>query len=241
MTYDIDTKVGLLDDVTGEYFTARLISGSGEVAVDGVPDMHKATIGQVGSYFSVRQSDMQILVTVERSYRVADAQGRPQHMVHLTPLGEISPQGEFTRGVSHFPTSGADLYMVSNEDLNRIFSSHSDVDYKVGSLTAFEDIDVYLDASAFFGRHAAILGQSGSGKSWTVTSLIQSALNSMPSAHIILLDMHGEYCDKQVDGIVATSPFQADKVRSIGAQELEFPHWLLTFSELYRIGYRSGR
>jgi hypothetical protein len=65
-----------------------------------------------------------------------------------------------------------------------------------------------------------------------VTSLIQSALNSMPSAHIILLDMHGEYCDKQVDGIVATSPFQADKVRSIGAQELEFPHWLLTFSEL---------
>jgi DNA helicase HerA-like ATPase len=230
MTQDIDTRVGVLDDVTGEYFRARLITQPKEAAADGT---HKtAAMGQVGSYFAVRQSGVQTLVTVERSYRVADSQGRPQHMVHLTPLGEISPGGDFTRGISHFPTSGAELHLVSSVDLRRIFSGHSDVGYKVGSLAAFDDIDVYLDASAFFGRHAAILGQSGSGKSWTVTSLIQSALNSMPNAHIILLDMHGEYGDKLVDGVSATSPFQADKVRCFGAQDLEFPHWLLTFSEM---------
>lgn len=229
MTDHIDTKVGVLEDITGEYFTARLVAKSGDVKVDG---MHESPIGQVGSYFIVRQSDTQTLVAVERSYGTADSQGNHVHMAHLTPLGEISPAGEFSRGVSHFPTHGAELYMVSNEDLKRIFSRHSDVDYKVGSLTAFDDVDVYLDASAFFGRHAAILGQSGSGKSWTVTSLIQSALVTMPKAHIIILDMHGEYCDKTVDGIVTRSPFDADKVRSFGAQELEFPHWLLTFSEL---------
>ena len=222
------TKIGLLVDVTGEHFTAKLIS-EGDQAASGT---NSVRIGQVGSYLSVKQPDMQILVMVERSYRVADRQGQAAHMVRLTPLGAIGLDGKFSRGVSHFPTSGAEIHVVSPRDLERVFSSHSEVGYKVGRLTPFDAIDVYLDASAFFGRHAAILGQSGSGKSWTVTSLIQSALRSMPQAHIILLDMHGEYCDKDVDGVVAHSPFPASQVRSLQAQEVEFTYWLLAYSEL---------
>ena len=53
-----------------------------------------------------------------------------------------------------------------------------------------------IDPDAFFGRHSAILGQSGAGKSWTVTSFIQSTLKTMPNAHIIILDLHGEYGTK---------------------------------------------
>lgn len=226
MTNNSDTSVGILDDVTGEYFTAKLLTPSGKGQTTDAP------IGQVGSYFSVKHLDVRTLVSVDRSYSETGPNGTTEHRVHLTPLGEINTAGEFTRGISHFPTSGAALYNISNDELKLVFSRHSDADYKVGSLTAFEDVDVYLDASAFFGRHAAIFGQSGSGKSWTVTSLIQSALTSMPNAHIILIDMHGEYCDKTVDGIETKSPFEEEKVRSFGAQELEFPHWLLTFSEL---------
>ena len=222
------TKIGVLIDVTAELFTARLIA-EGDEAVD---KRGPAKIGQVGSYLLVKQSDSQTLVMVERSYQVADKQGRAAHMVRLTPLGQISLEGEFARGISHFPTSGAEIHPVSHSDLKRIFSMHSEVGYKVGRLTSFEDVDVYLDASAFFGRHSAILGQSGSGKSWTVTSLMQSALRSMPKAHIILLDMHGEYCDKEVDGVTASSPFGASNVRSLKAQELEFPYWLLAYAEL---------
>ncbi|RLA49590.1 MAG: ATPase [Gammaproteobacteria bacterium] len=226
------TKIGLLVDVTGDHFTAQLASESDQVASSGMSDINNVRIGQVGSYLSVRQSGLQTLVMVERSYRVADRQGHARHMVRLTPLGEISQEGEFSRGVSLFPTSGAEIHMVSHRDLERVFASHSEVGYKVGRLTPFETIDVYLDASAFFGRHAAILGQSGSGKSWTVTSMVQSALRSMPQAHIILLDMHGEYCDKEVDGVAAKAPFPASKVRSLQAQEVEFPYWLLAYSEL---------
>jgi DNA helicase HerA-like ATPase len=232
MTNKVDTKIGFLVDVTGEYFTARLTSQDDPLSNDNLPGMHKATIGQVGSYFAVRHAGSQTLVMVERSYRTADSQGKAAHMVHLTPLGEIGPEGKFARGIAHFPTSGAELHMVARSDLERIFSNHSGGGFKIGHLTPFTDIDVHLDTSAFFGRHAAILGQSGAGKSWTVTSLIQSALRNLPQAHIIVLDMHGEYCDKQVDDVVATSPFPADKTRCFKAEELEFPHWLLTFSEL---------
>lgn len=237
---EINTRVGLLIDVTGDYFTARLDAQVDKAATGSPADAGQATIGQVGSYFRIDGPSGDILVMVERSYRVADKQGRPAHMVHLTPLGEISPDGDFTRGISHFPISGAELHMMKNGSLEHIFSSYGDSDYKVGRLTSFDSIDVHLDASAFFGRHSAILGQSGSGKSWTVTSLIQSALRSMPHAHIILLDMHGEYCDKDVDGVIARSPFPADKVRSFRAEDLEFPYWLLAFSELCELVINMG-
>jgi hypothetical protein len=232
MVDEKSTKIGLLVDVTGEHFTAKLISQGDQAVPIGMPGMDNVKIGQVGSYLSIKQSGVQTLVMVERSYRIADRQGQAAHMVRLTPLGEISHEGGFSRGVSHFPTSGAEIHVVSHRDLERVFAMHSEVGYKVGRLTPFTSIDVYLDASAFFGRHAAILGQSGSGKSWTVTSMIQSALGSMPQAHIILLDLHGEYCDKEVDGVVTRSPFPVSKVRSLQASEVEFPYWLLAYSEL---------
>jgi DNA helicase HerA-like ATPase len=231
MTDENNTQIGVVADVTAELFTARLFSKRSDDAYR-QPDSSPAITGRVGSYLLVSQADAQILVMVERSYQVADRQGQAAHMVRLTPLGELGRDGEFNRGVSHFPTAGAGLYAVSKEDLRRIFSQRGEVSYKIGRLTSFEDIDVYMDASAFFGRHTAILGQSGSGKSWTVTSLIQSAMRSMPETHIILMDMHGEYSDKEVDGIKSKSPFDATRVRCLNAQDVEFPYWLLSYSEL---------
>ena len=232
MPDEMTTKVGLLAEITGDYFTARLLpEGEGAVS-DKKLGENNARIGQVGSYLSVRQAESLTLVMVERSYRVADRQGQAAQMVRLTPLGEINSKGEFNRGVSSYPNIGDEVHLVSFRHLENIFAAGGDVKFKVGQLTSFDGIDVHLDASAFFGRHAAILGQSGSGKSWTVTSLMQSALRSMPQAHIILLDMHGEYCDKEIDGISASAPFQADRVRSLQAGQVEFPYWLLTYSEL---------
>lgn len=232
MPEEKSAKIGLLAEITGEYFTARLISEGDGAAPGKKLGNSNVRIGQVGSYLSVRQSGSQTLVMVERSYRVADKQGQAVHMVRLTPLGEINSEGNFSKGVSCFPSIGDEVHTVSFEHLEQVFSAHSEAGFKVGQLASFEGINIYLDASAFFGRHAAILGQSGSGKSWTVTSLIQSALHSMPQAHIVLLDMHGEYCDKEVDGITTRSPFPADSVRSLNAQQVEFPYWLLTYSEL---------
>jgi DNA helicase HerA-like ATPase len=227
-----NTRIGFLADITEEYFTARLIGEGDQGTSDRAPGINNIRIGQVGSYLAVKQSNLQTLVMVERSYRATDGKGHAAQMVRLTPLGELNQKGEFTKGVSRFPNIGDEVQVVSPEYLKRIFSAHSDVSYKVGRLVSFEDIDVHLDASAFFGRHVAILGQSGSGKSWTVTSLIQSALHSMPQAHIVLLDMHGEYSAKKVDGLTIHSPFPANKVRSLNAHEVEFPYWLLTYSEL---------
>jgi DNA helicase HerA-like ATPase len=155
-------------------------------------------------------------------------------MLRINPLGEITAKGGFVRGVAHFPTTGAELHLVSGATLSLLFSKYSAADFKVGKLSAFESVDVFIDPDAFFGRHAAILGQSGSGKSWSVTSFIQSTLRAMPNAHVIILDLHGEYGTKDWDPSTSP-PFPADKVRCIKASDLEIPYWLLTYEELIEL------
>ncbi len=231
MTNEQSSILGHLVEVTGESFVALLDSSLENLAADRMIGMDKIRVGQVGSYLMVKQSDTKILCMVESMWTETNSDGHDEQKLRITPLGEFNSSGNFKRGILHFPTIGATLEVVSNWSLERIFSDHSDVYYKVGKLSSFESIDVYLDPSTFFGRHSAILGQTGSGKSWTVTSLIQSALRYMPNAHIIIMDMHGEYGDKKT-GDLASSPFPKSKVRCMDALDLEMPYWLLTYADL---------
>jgi len=223
--------LGQLIEVNGDYFVARLTTDLEGLSTDKMVGMDKVRIGQVGSYLMIKQSGTKILCMVESMWTEVATDGRETFKIRLSPLGEFDSNGNFDRGIHHFPTIGGELHMVSSWNLERIFSDFSDVFYKVGKLSSFESIDVYLDASNFFGRHAAILGQTGSGKSWTVTSLIQSALRYMPNAHIIIMDMHGEYGVKKTDAL-SSSPFPSNKVRCMDALDLEMPYWLLTYSDL---------
>lgn len=231
MKVETSSVLGHLIDIKAEFFVAELKSGPEGFVSEKMIGMDKVRIGQVGSYLMVKQTDYEILAMVERMWREYDHNGMEIYMLRLTPLGEFNRSGHFERGINHYPTVGAELRPVSNWNLEKIFSDYSEEYYKVGKLSSFEAIDVYFDASNFFGRHAAILGQTGSGKSWTVTSLIQSALRYMPKAHIIIMDMHGEYGDKK-NNMQITSPFPPSKVRCLDALDLEIPYWLLTYADL---------
>jgi DNA helicase HerA-like ATPase len=234
MISEKNTLLGHIVESNGAEFVAQLISEEDgfipELTLDGVT----VRIGQIGSYLMVRQSGIYVLVIVESMWQEIDAEGKLVRMLRINPLGEITAKGGFSRGVAHFPTTGAELHLVTAPTLALLFSRYSAADFRIGKLSAFETVDVFMDPDAFFGRHAAILGQSGSGKSWSVTSFIQSTLRAMPNAHVIILDLHGEYGAKEWDPSTSP-PFPADKVRCIKASDLEIPYWLLTYEELIEL------
>ena len=126
MSDNPSARVGILAEVGGDYFTARLI-----VEIDDTVAQRKlgsnARLGQVGSYLTVQQANSQILVIVERSYRVADRQGHAASMVRVTPVGQINADGKFNKGVSAYPSIGDDIYAVSYDSLNAIFSADGEV------------------------------------------------------------------------------------------------------------------
>ncbi len=240
MTTYSNTRIGRITEVRPGQFSATLDEDSdGNLPMITVGSQ-QIPVGQPGSYVAITQGNTRVLAMVSAmvekpggdvSERLTSRTSSKQRTVSLIPLGEISTGGLFENGVKNYPVVGAELHAVSEDDIKSIFVKFRAQGYSVGTLSNDSSLDVCLDPAVLFGRHCAILGQSGAGKSWTVTNLLQRAVKVMPRAHIILLDLHGEYAWKDRDGKQHYA-FHENTVRHIDARELEMPYWLMTFEEL---------
>ena len=239
------TVIGHLVDVQGNLLTATLVEDEqGRVPTITIGD-EDITVGQIGSYVVIRQGLVQIIAMVTRmteqealAVPTIETPGEPdarlpyaKRIARLTPIGSISTDGHFERGVGQYPTTGAEVYAIGSAEITKMFERFHAEGFAVGALTTHPSIKVSLHATNLFGRHFAILGQTGSGKSWTVASVVQKAVAEMPRAHIIILDLHGEYCWKLKDGKHHYA-FDDAIVRHVDARELEIPYWLMTYAEL---------
>jgi DNA helicase HerA-like ATPase len=153
-----------------------------------------------------------------------------KRVARLTPIGSVHADGQFERGVARYPTTGAEVHAIGSTDVARMFDRFQSKGLAVGSLASHPSLKVCLDPTNLFGRHFAVVGQTGSGKSWTVASLGQKTVEVMPKAHIILLDLHGEYCWERANERFFA--FDDAVVRHVDARELEIPYWLMTYAEL---------
>jgi len=236
MTPFTKTLIGHLTSVHAGALTAEL-AGEGESRLPRISrDRNEGLIGQPGSFVTIRQGDIKLLAVVtsitEKETLTATENGdHRRNIVSLIPLGEVGPNGVFANGIKNYPVTGAEVHTVNRDDVEAIFVKFRKQGYSVGTLSADHSIDVCLDPAALFGRHFAILGQSGAGKSWAVANLLQRAVKTMPNAHVVLLDLHGEYSWKDRNGAQKYA-FDEKTVRYIDARELEIPYWLMTFAEL---------
>jgi DNA helicase HerA-like ATPase len=134
----------------------------------------------------------------------------------LVPVGTLPQRrdGAFRFGVSTFPSLYADAMYALDSELDRIFEVAGGEEaalprsqdggptrYKaltIGSSVVFQDYAVKVRVDEFFSGHVAILGNTGSGKSCTVASVLQSLFEKKNEyiargATFIFLDVNGEY------------------------------------------------
>ncbi|MBB5637033.1 hypothetical protein HDE68_002946 [Pedobacter cryoconitis] len=127
------------------------------------------------------------------------------------------------KGLDQLPPVGAKVYMCSNDFLGSLlteFGNTKEVGDKKNKLIQFahlpqdENHVVNVSAQALFGRHCAVVGTTGGGKSWTVAKLIQEVLLNKGKA--ILIDATGEYKSykghSKVDFLEFNSAVKADGV-----------------------------
>ncbi len=239
------TVIGYVVDVQGNLLTASLVEddqGRAPTITIGDEDI---LVGQLGSYVAIRQNDVNIIAVVTRMTE-QEALAAPtietpgedtarlpfaKRTARLTPIGAIKAAGDFYRGVGRYPTTGAEVHALGTSDIAKMFERFQSKGFSVGTVATHPSLRVCLDPSNLFGRHFAILGQTGSGKSWTVASLVQRTVAVMSRAHIIILDLHGEYCWKREDG-KRHYAFADTIVRHVDAREMEIPYWLMTYAEL---------
>jgi len=239
MNPSTDTLIGHITHVQNNELTATITLNKDGHFPSILLNGKIALVGQIGTYLTVHQGDIQILARINSAGTVpSNTQQTDTTNGHITQVGwlTLTPLGELTtdafhRGIHRFPTPGASVHIITQDKLNLLFSSFTQKGIELGHLPAQPSAHVSLDATALLGRHSAILGQSGSGKSWGVTNLLQRAVHTLPNAHVVMLDLHGEYHWVDNDG-TEHSAFDKEIVQYLDARTLEVPFWLLTFAEL---------
>lgn len=169
----------------------------------------------------------------------------PRDMVRGALIGTFrTVDGEkrntFKRGADSFPQIDRDSYIIEGPNLQRFMgtlgSEYAEAErLKLGVFVADRTAEAVASGDRFFQRHAAILGSTGSGKSWAVALILERA-SKLKYPNILVFDMHGEYAplaDKTKSGF-------ADRLRIAGPGDLEspgddvlfLPYWLLNRDEM---------
>ncbi len=141
----------------------------------------------------------------------------------------------FSRSLSVVPSVGAEAFVLGGKvltDFMGVISSNAENPLLVGHYVIAEDSKANLDGNKFFQRHAVIVGGTGSGKSWTVASILEQA-SMLASVNGIVFDIHGEYAPlhaghKNMTLVKIAGP--ADEPTMEGV--LFLPYWLLSYDEI---------
>ncbi len=179
-------------------------------------------IGQIGTYILIPVGNILILGIVSEFKKGDIHEGEKvvqRHLINVTLIGTLK-KGKFESGVSILPTVDMPVYLLEEKDLKVAFSTYQKFNFSIGQLSMFESERAYLDPNKFFGKHLAVLGSSGAGKSCTVSSILQKVV-PYPDTNIVILDVHNEYKHAFPEGC-----------QHFDIAALELPYWLMNFDEL---------
>lgn len=147
----------------------------------------------------------------------------------------------FKRGIDYFPTLESDVFTIEEDDIEAIYNSTIKIDQpslQVGNDIYFNQVKISANPNVLFGKHCAIFGNTGSGKSCTVTSILQSVYLEKNRLHhatnkslkTIIIDSNEEYSD-----IFNDENGKPDWLALKDYTELELSHKDLSFYELTQL------
>lgn len=164
-------------------------------------------------------------------------QGNGEEITHVNldlvgeaPIGENGRLQGFQRGVSLFPALGDAVYLATKEDIQWVYARPTQATVRLGSVHNAPELPAYAIVDDLLGKHFAILGTTGSGKSCTTALVLHRVLEQNKNAHIVLLDLHNEY-----------SRAFGDQAEVLDPSSIKLPYWLFNFEEAVEILVGSDR
>ncbi|WP_443972119.1 ATP-binding protein [Sphingobium sp. CR28] len=183
-----------------------------------------AMAGNVGSQIKLRVGNSWIVATV-RTLALDDRTAR-HLLADIDFLGEGDQERltgrifNFRRGVTRFPLPGTEVLPVSTADMQEIYASHDRARIEIGTVYPTEKTRAALHVDALLGKHFALLGSTGTGKSTATALILHRICDLSPQGHIVMVDPHGEY-----------GAAFANNGEVYDAGNLELPYWLMNFEE----------
>ena len=166
---------------------------------------------------------------------ITEAQTRPSiASASVDLLGEIlggPERPKFQRGVTHYPTIGDAVELITNQELRTVYAPSGSDQIDVGTLQQDPSVIAYVDVEEMLSKHFAVLGSTGVGKSSGVSLLLNEILKARPTLRVFLLDVHNEY-----------GRCFGDRALVLNPRNLKLPFWLFNFEEIVDVlfGGRPG-
>ena len=154
-------------------------------------------------------------------------------------LGELT-KNSFLGGLIKKPSLSSEVRVITQDELQIIVGANEKA-LTLGVSPLYKDYPVKVDLNDLFSNHAAIFGNSGSGKTYGICRIIQN-LMSLPSvpykANLFIFDSYGEYINALKD-INSINPELHYKLittnKKIDGEKLQIPVSLLTLDDLLNL------
>jgi DNA helicase HerA-like ATPase len=196
----------------------RLLECSADV------DPSIALAGQVGSQIKIRVGKSWLLASVRTQRQ--DSKSPGGIIANIDFLGEGEEERltgrihSFRRGVTRYPIPGALIYPATSTDLKQIYASDGRSSIQIGTVYPTRDIRAGIYIDSFLGKHFALLGSTGTGKSTSAALILHRICEAAPDGHIVMVDPHGEYSAAfKTTGMI------------FDVSNLNMPYWIMNFEE----------
>ncbi|AHI07182.1 hypothetical protein BDW_13410 [Bdellovibrio bacteriovorus W] len=194
----------------------------------------------VGGYVKVRKGFETIVGKIEGEYvdeeaeigkDYVDKRERINRILEIKLLGYYDGR-TFKKGIKELPLMGNECFLLTREEYADVhnFIKDGDVAMKVGCLSNDHGTEIRIGVNSLFASHIGIFGNTGSGKSYTLTALYNQLFrkfghseNFRSNARFLLIDFNGEYINRAVknDSIIADDSIKKSyqlSTRSAGDQ-----------------------
>ncbi len=122
--------------------------------------------------------------------------------------------------MTRYPVPGNRIFPSDSQDLKQMFAADSRAHIQIGTVYPTRDVRAALYIDAMLGKHFALLGSTGTGKSTSTALILHRICELAPNGHIVMIDPHGEYSEafKESGALYDVS-------------NLAMPYWLMNFEE----------
>lgn len=176
----------------------------------------------------------------EGSFPVEARQRDLLRVVLLGTYREVdgTKRNTFKRGADSYPLVESPCWVIDGENLQKLMGLLTqqldpEKQLQLGSFVADASAKAVADGDRLFQRHVALLGSTGSGKSWSVALILERA-KALAFPNLIVFDMHGEYApltegtDPIAKGFRIAGPGESGSSKDV----LYLPWWLLNQEEM---------
>ena len=217
-----DQPIGVVLEISGAGSQVAIdLARLNECAADADPAI--AMAGQVGSQIKIRVGNSWLLASVRNQKQDRKAGSILANIDFLGEGAEEKLTGKlhaFRRGVTRYPVPGAMVYPATTADLRQVYASDGRSAITIGKVYPTKDIRAGIYVDAMLGKHFALLGSTGTGKSTSAALILHRICEAAPDGHIVMVDPHGEY---------------ASAFRNTGmildVSNLQMPYWIMNFEE----------